>query len=494
MASSKPTAVHISLVFFVMSTLILALVCYLNLKELATAQTAAKTASETARSEGERTRVALDEIALLKRKLGYPDFETIGAENETSPNTVIGKLNQDLTLYGAAQVQPSVANANVAATLQSLRSALNTATAAVDARKVELVNVQAELTQEQENHMRRLTEVTGSQKNSEKQLQEQVAIKTELVADKDRDIAKWRDQFRIEQREKESLRDEIDALRKKRDEETREYETVISFMREKLNNLEDLSFDKPDGLIRRVDNTTRTVWVNLGSEDGLRPQVSFSVYTKGHQGVGRGNADIKAKIEVTKIRGAHLSEARILSEDLARPIQENDPIYSPVWSKGLKEYFTFVGVLDLNGDDKSDRELLRNVLETAGGGIELEVDDAGNRIPAEGQLSVKSKFLVVGKLEDPTDYPGTDTQKQEEIKKVQEQYKELTKDAMRKGIKVVTFRDFLNYIGFENQQRLYNVDTRGYPLKAGLEKTGVEAFDGDNRLQIPKSSSRFNAK
>ncbi|HWL11071.1 MAG TPA: hypothetical protein VNQ76_21865 [Planctomicrobium sp.] len=485
MASSKPTALHLWFVFFVMSTLILALVCYLNMKELATAQAAAATANETSRREAGEKRVALDEIHLLKRKLGYADFETVGAENDTSPNTAVGKLNQDLALYGATQVQPSPANPNVAATLQSLRSALNAALAAVDERKAELVKVQQELAQEQQAHMSRLSEVTNSQKSSEQQLQELVAMRTELVAEKDREIGRRSEQLELERREKESLRDEIDALRKQKNVETGEYEGTITFLRGKLNKLEDLSFDKADGVIRRVDNTTRTVWINLGSQDGLKPQVSFSVYTKGHQGVGRGNADIKAKVEVTRIRGPHLSEAVILNEDLARPIQENDPIYSPIWSKGLKEHFSFVGLVDMTGDGKSDRDLLRAVLDTAGSGIELEVDDAGNRVPEEAQLTVKSKFLVVGELEDPTNFPGSNLQKQEEIRKTHQLHKELAAEALRKGIKVISFRDFLNYIGYENQQRLYNPESRTNTLQAGQEKTATESFDGDNRLQLP---------
>ncbi len=493
MAASKTTAVHISLIFFVMTTLLLALAFYMNMKEFAAVKLTAEAATKKASEAEGRQRALDDQIVLLKRKLGYPDFEQIGAENDTSNTTVLGKLNQDLSLYGAAQVQPSPANANVAATLQSLRSALNAATAAVDERNAELVNVQAEMTNERQNNQRRLAEVQNSQKSSETQLQELVAQKTEVVSEKDREIAKWQDEFRRSERDKESLQDEIAALRKQKDVESREYETSISYLRSKLNDLEDLSFDKPDGVIRRVDNTTRNVWINLGSADGLRPQVSFSVYTKGHNGVGRGNADIKAKIEVTRVLDPHLSQARILSEDGSRPIQENDPIYSPVWSKGMKEYFSFVGVLDMNGDDKSDRELLHNVLATAGGAVELEVDDAGNRVPENGQLTVRSKFLVVGRIEDPTDFPGTDTEKQEQIRKVAQENNELAKEAMRKGIKVISFRDFLNYIGYEQQQRLFNVDSKGYPLNAGRVPTGVDEYNEAGRIQIPGKSSRFNA-
>jgi|GEM_PF-721398 len=493
-SSSKLTAVHISLVLFVLVSVILALSLYLNLKDFAAAKLATDAANEKAARANADLRTALDEMTLIKQKLGYADFETTGAANDTSTNTVMGVLNRDLALYGREQVQPSPANANVAATLQSLRSALNAALAEVKERQQDLQNVQTELAQEQAAHAKRTNEIKESQGKSEEQLQELIAQKNELVTEKDREIAKWRDEFRQEQRERESVLDELNALRKQKEAEIREFEKSVTTLREQLNNLEDLSFDRPDGFIVRVDNTVRSVWINVGSDDGLKTQTTFSVYTKGNNGYGRGNADIKAKIKVTKIRGPRLSEAIILTEDLARPIQAGDPIYSPAWSRGLKEYFSFVGVVDMNGDEKSDRELLHSVLENSGAGIEVEIDDAGNRIPEGAQLSVKSKFLVIGRLEDPGDYPGADAQKQEEIRKVSEEYQTLTADAIRKGIKVINFRDFLNYIGYEQEQRHFNPDTdKQSVLKSGTMPTATEDFDAANRLDIPRPSARFKA-
>ena len=491
-ATSKPTAVHFSLALFVMSTLILALVCYLTTKEVQTAKAKEAAALASSKTAEESARRFADEITLLKKKLGYVDFEQIGSETDETPNTVIGSLNRDLALYGKEQVQPNPANATVAATLQSLRAALNAALQNVQEREAQLVAVQAELAQEIASHNNRVKELANSQQKSESQLAELVATRNEVIAGKDAEIAKLREDYRREQREKESLKDELDLVRKTKDAEIHDLENRVAFLRQSLNELEDQSFDKADGEIVRVDNTTRTVWINIGSDDGVRSQVTFSVYTKSHEGFGRGNEDIKAKIEVTKVRGPHLSEARILKDDIGRPIQTGDPIYSPIWSKNAKEYFSFVGVLDMDGDGKSDRELLHHTLANANAAVELEIDDAGNRIPENAVLSVKSKFLVVGQLEDPTNFSGFDDQKQEEVRKVLDEYDSLTKEALRKGIKIVNFHDFLNYIGYEQQQRLYRSNSdQKFNLKHGARSTSTSAELGTNRDSTGNYSKRF---
>jgi len=474
-ASSKPTAVHFALAFVVMTTLVLALVCYMTTKENQTLRAAAETARAAAATSEQKDRQSFDDITLLKKLLGYVDFDQVGTEANPTPNSVVGALKKDLALNGKEQVQPNAATPTVAATLQSLRAALNTALQNVQERQTQLDAVRAELAQEIASHTNRVKELATSQTNSEDQLKTLQAGKGEELAQKDAEIAKWRDEFRVQQREKEAMKDELNAVRTAKDAEIRDLVNHIEFLRDRLNKIEDMSFDKADGEIVRVDNTTRAVWINLGSDDGIRPQVTFAVYTKSHQGFGRGNADIKAKIEVTKIRGPHLAEARILQDDISRPIQAKDPIYTPVWSKNTKEYFSFIGIVDMDGDGKSDRELLHNTLANANSGIEVEVDDEGTRIPEDGTLSVRSKFLVVGKLEDPAEFPGTDEAKQEQIRKVQEEYGVLSKEALRKGIKIITFNDFLNYMGYEQQQRLFNPSTgQPYRLKTGVREAATD--------------------
>lgn len=487
--SSKPTAVHFALVFFVMTTLILALVSYLTGKEFADKSAEVQRQSEELNRLQTSVSNSLDEINTLKELLGY-QFEEVGSPQETE-NTVYGAAVQDLVNLGREQVQPSPQQPTVAATLQSLRSALNASQNQVSTQQSGLQDTESRLEQELTSYRNRVQELQTSQEESETQLQRLVTERDELLGEKDREIAKWRQDYRNELVEKQTLLDELERVRNEKNSVIADLENVVDHLRDQLNELENLSFDRPDGKIVRVDNTTRTVWIDLGTADNLQKQVSFSVYTKAHHGVARGREDIKAKIEVTRIRGPKLAEARIIDEDLRRPIQEGDPIHTPLWSRGMSPYYSFVGVLDMNGDGKSDRELLHSVLQNAGAKIEVEVNDKGERIPEDGALSVRTKFLVIGEIEDPTEYPGYDD-KQQEIQKVMEERSKLMSEARRQGIRVVNFPDFLSYIGFIPQQRLYVAgEDRKFTLKAGARSASTDDVMGTSRLSTGQVSEIF---
>ncbi len=488
MAASKPTAVHFSLVFFVMTTLILALVCYLTGKQYADEFAKRKEKEDAASALQTALNNEVSNVAALKDRMGYQDQEVVGDQN-----SVNASLIKDLTNYGREQTQPSPANPTVAGTLAAMRQALNDANAQIAGLQTDLKDAESRLTQETTMHGNRADELKTSADTSEADLQKNLTQKAEELAGKDTEIDKWRDQYRNELVEKERMSDELDRVRKDLTGKIADLENVVDFMRDRVNKLENVSFEKSDGEIVSVNNTTRTVWINLGTQHNLRNQVSFSVYLKDHRGVARGVEDIKAKIEVTKIMGPRLAEARILNEDISRPIQAGDPVYSPLWTAGVKENFSFVGIIDLDGDGVSDRELLHDLIANAGAQIELEVDDKGIRIPENAMLSIDSKFLVVGNIQDPTEFSGFDT-KQLEVKKVNEENKALEDEARRKGVKIVRLADFLSYIGYQPANRLYiSGETRKNTLKSGSRSTATDEVLGANRQSSGQTSSRFKS-
>jgi len=490
MAASKPTAVHFFLVFFVMTTLILSLVCYLTGKEYAGAVRAEKTASDAASQATNALTTAEGEISALKTRLGY-EFENIGVGAEPPASSVLGTLQSDLASFGREQALPTVKEATVANTLQSMRTALDSASAQVTDLQSSLKDAESRLAQQTAESRNQSQQIQESQEMSEGDLQKLVTERDELLAEKDTEIAKWRDEYRRELVEKEQVRDELERVRKELTEEIADLENVVDYLRDRIYEIENLSFEVADGEIVRVNNTTRTVWINLGSQDLLREQVSFSVYVRDHRGIGRGSEDIKAKIEVTKIRGTNLAEARIIEDDISRPIQEGDSIYSPLWGAGVKEYFSFVGIVDMDGDGESDREMLRDIIENAGSAIEIEIDDKGNRLPAGVEMSVATKFLVVGEMPSPQDFAGFDD-KQAEAQKVREEHLALTKEARRQGVRLVSFNDFMNYIGYKPERRLFIAgEDRPFTLKAGARSTGTNDPIGNSRLSSGQTSSRF---
>ena len=225
----------------------------------------------------------------------------------------------------------------------------------------------------------------------------------------------------------------------------------------------------------------RTVWINRGRKDGLREQVTFSVYDKPNKGVARGPEDVKAKIEVVEVRDTY-AIARIVEEERDRPVALGDVIYSPAWSAGMKEYFAFVGEGDLNGDgmmDNKDRKILKDKLADAGAEIDVEITNEGQREPAEAKLSVHTKWLVVGDVGDPATAVN-DQAKLQRILAVQNQHKLLTQEAREHGIRIVSLKDFLTYIGWKPESRLYIPGSDApFKLKAGAHSTGVNESLGD---------------
>ena len=114
------------------------------------------------------------------------------------------------------------------------------------------------------------------------------------------------------------------------------------------------SFEVADGRISYV-NQNGTVWINLGTGDSLRRQVTFSVFDSDLHDASKSKK--KGSIEVTRVLGDHMAEARITSDDPTNPILTGDKIYSQIWHRGKKLHFALTGLVDFDGDGKSDLEL-----------------------------------------------------------------------------------------------------------------------------------------
>ncbi|MEZ5943367.1 MAG: hypothetical protein R3C18_18380 [Planctomycetaceae bacterium] len=497
-SSNKPTAVHFALAFFVTTTLILAVVCYLNAKELSKVTADANTARDEATKNKNEFDKLFDEVDSLRRVLGYQG--PIGAPTDnpeqSEAGTIQKQLHTDLNLHGRSLVQPSPTTPSVAETLLAMRTELDSKIAEVGQLQSSVTNAESRLQQETESHRQERSKIQASQMDSEKQRQDKVLEQNEILTAKDDEIEKLANQYRQTLVEKEQIGDELKRVRKEKDEEIAQLVERVVFLTNRLAKIENISFEIPDGeVVRVISGSNGKVWINLGELDGLRRQTSFSVYVSNHDGMARENRDVKAKIEVIEVLEDHLSVARIIWEDESRPIKDGDPIYTPLWTAGQKEYFAFVGGIDINGDGKSDRELLRGLLANVGAVIDLEIDDHGERVPADGQMSVRTKFLVLGDIPDPVDVPSFETERRAEIAKIQAEYKDLEEQALRTGIRVVHLSDFLTWAGISPQERLFLPgDERGFVLKSGAHSQGVGEEVGSSRLSSGQVSDFYNKR
>ena len=85
---------------------------------------------------------------------------------------------------------------------------------------------------------------------------------------------------------------------------------------------------KSAGSIRR----NGIVWINVGRADGLQPLMTFSVYPDDISDLSKGA--VKGSVEVTKILGDHMAEARITDDTITDPFMPGDKIDTSLWSPG----------------------------------------------------------------------------------------------------------------------------------------------------------------
>ena len=133
------------------------------------------------------------------------------------------------------------------------------------------------------------------------------------------------------------------------------------------------------------------MWINLGTADSLRRQVTFSVYDADQHDAAK--ATKKGSIEVTRLLGEHMAEARITEDDPTNPILTGDNIYSQVWHRGKKLHFALTGFIDFDGDGQSDMQLARDLIELNGGVVDAYLNDDGT---VEGEITANTRYLVLG--------------------------------------------------------------------------------------------------
>jgi hypothetical protein len=222
----------------------------------------------------------------------------------------------------------------------------------------------------------------------------------------------------------------------------KEYTDKIAKLEQQVQNLleqrkdEPGSFEIADGRISWV-NQNGTVWINLGSADSLRRQVTFSVFDADQHDAEK--ATKKGSIEVTRVMGEHMSEARITEDDPTNPILTGDMVYSQVWHRGKKLRFALTGVIDIDNDGQSDMDLARQLIELNGGVVDMYVKEDAT---TEGQMTAHTRYLVLGEFPDsPTEVA------------LQKPWEDMHTEARSLGVETISITQFLNQMGYRPQDR-----------------------------------------
>src|SRR5262245_58527003 len=137
---------------------------------------------------------------------------------------------------------------------------------------------------------------------------------------------------------------------------------------------------KKDWKIVELDRRGETAYVNLGWADRVVPQLTFSIHGVGPD--GRLSPNAKGTLEIVKVTGAHLAQARITSHRRFEkgektdstlwknyspdPILKGDKLFNPTWDPDRKKHVAVAGFIDLVGDGKDGSDDFRRMLTRQG--------------------------------------------------------------------------------------------------------------------------------
>jgi hypothetical protein len=228
------------------------------------------------------------------------------------------------------------------------------------------------------------------------------------------------------------------------------------------------SFEFADGRISWV-NQNGTVWINLGSADSLRRQVTFSVYDADQHDAKK--ATKKASIEVTNILGPHRAEAKITEDDIRNPILAGDNIHSQVWHRGKRLHFALTGFIDVDSDGRSDMELARELIEMNDGIVDAYLKEDGTM---EGEMTASTRYLVLG-----------ETPESPALARLSKGFNDMSGEASKLGVEKITLPEFLGQMGYKPQDRTV-------PLGEGATARDFPARPEDEAP--PVTPPRFRAR
>ena len=198
---------------------------------------------------------------------------------------------------------------------------------------------------------------------------------------------------------------------------------------------------KPDGKIISADDASKTVIINLGSDDRVYRGLTFSVYDKSLPIPRDGKG--KAHIEVFDIQ-KNVSAARITWADKKDPIMADDNIANVIWNSADRKEFVIAGDFAFGDGIISVKDMVRRW-----GGVVAD------------NVTISTNFLVLGTTPKAAVKPTAEEmeadprakEKYETSLQKQQEYNEITTQAKTLSIPVFDLERFLDFIGYTNSTK-----------------------------------------
>ena len=410
---------QIALIIFVMLTIVLSVTTYLFYRQYDEATVNAKNNAAEANKKARLAAKNEDDANELKR--------LIGAAKTEKADAITAAFNEDMKKYGGGYPEES----------RFYRPLLEKMLRTIDEKNAELADAKAELQKLGDQYKMR----EASKEQRDKARRDLAGEQSKYKSERDR-IA----------RHEAKLQADVRNIRKERDASVGKIGTQLRNAREKIKNLMAINEEAtskittltsgkmgaPDGAISWVNQRTGTVWINLGRADALMRQVTFSVYPANITDITTNGK--KGSIEVTRVLGDHLAEARILDDKIENPIMPGDKIFTPLWSTGKRRHFALAGMVDVDDDGRSDLETVINLIRLNGGVVDCYIADGGkDKNKQVGQITVNTNCLIIGAAPTEKGEPGQ-----------LDAFTNILRDADQFSLQKIQLGDVLQRMGWKN--------------------------------------------
>ena len=265
--------------------------------------------------------------------------------------------------------------------------------------------------------------------------------------------------YQSDLRAKEEAVNNLTVLREQQDEKAKGDRNRIARMEETLEKREDVfAFEKSHGSITK--KTDRIVYINLGSADKVRPGLTFTVQPsdtpqrgidtrKYERTLANGQKEVavrtKGTIEVIEVLGPSLSQARITSEpDAIRDgILVGDTLYNAAWRRGAADRVALFGVFDVDADGTDDLKAVVKDLSRMGIVVDAYYDIEKRQW--SGLITNLTTYAIEGYY--PSSGPADALSAAKSA--LTQQLDAAKRFAQERGVKVVKARDFFPRIGYK---------------------------------------------
>lgn len=468
MARGENQGLQIALIIFVMVALVLGVSTFYFFQKFDEERQKAAKEAAVAQTNMQKAQEREQERDQLKTVIGVPP--------NWSMEQISAQLKQDMDTYAAALVEGKK-NYREALILQDSGITRKNALVVAEQRKVddlESLNEAREVTKQVQVKAANEGQV-AAQAEQKAEAAKSTQLVEQLKNEKDQLAAAWNAKQNELNDAVKVARNELGAVKRDLNNANR----TIKESGEKLVKLTAKTAIVPDGQVVWVDQRNRLAWINLGSEDNLPRQQTFSVHpgsTTVMSVEGKETDTKKAAVEVVRITGAHLAECRILDYSLTNPVIAGDKIFTPAWHPGRQQHFALGGVLDINKDGTDDRAQVKDIIGLAGGIVDLEILSSGEK---KGEVTFNTTYFIKG------DIPRALGAEDGNSAAVAKTLSQVEVDALNRGARVITLEQFLDDIGYFNRERIFRTGTGDeYTLREGVTGTASGGVRRGNTSEL----------